>query len=148
MSDKSQGMVPVQHIHHHHHYGSHRNLWQFSEKCLLRTRLSMVVLSFIGIVILAFSVAALVWVTGISAIWTIVHGCNSGGNNNCRCVGDNCTTMNENATAWHKFCFGGGIAGITIGMLCIIFGVVWGCLSNYALKRKRHEIGVNTEGTT
>ena len=114
----------------------------------------MVILSFVGMVLLALSIPALVWVSGITEIWTTVpktDNCEQfdnccDGYDMCRCVGDTCSSMNENATTWHKFCFGGGTAGIVLGALCIFFGVVWGCLSNRELKR-RQTFG-NMEGTT
>ena len=117
-----------------------------SDKCLKATRLLMAILFCIGIVVLTLSVAALVWVNALSEIWTPVNNCDMNTNGLCRCVNNNCTTMNEKATSWHKFCFGGGIAGIPIGILCIGFGIVCGCLSNSRLKRRQQV--VNTGYTT
>ena len=81
----------------------------------------MIPLVALGIVILGLSIAGLVFAISKGEIWTMNNGNN---------------TMNAKATAWDIFCFGGGLAGLSIGPLCIIFGLVWGCVTHWELKRR------------
>ena len=101
----------------------------FYRRRMLCTFVAILVMLLLGIALLSVSVVGVNWVTGIDTIWSYFK---------CKeymsCGG---RAMNYSATAWHRVCYYGGIAGMTVGSALILTSVLVGSiLTHYGAIKK------------